>query len=92
VDLIKLFNAKAIIVARTKPGVINHMAIPVDVSKTRKIDSLSIKINVDIEENNQETIELFSRLKLFANIPSGNNVNGTLRSIRVRSEIWQVSR
>jgi dethiobiotin synthase len=90
VDLIKLFNAKAIVVAKSKLGVINHILMTVEVLKTRKVDILGIIINGDMEENIRETIELFSGLKILANIPYGNDLNGTLRSIRVPSEIREV--
>jgi dethiobiotin synthetase len=92
VDLIKLLNAKAIIVAKSKLGVINHVLMTLEVLKTRKVDILGIIINGDMEEKIRETIELFAGLKILANTPYGNNLNGTLRSIRIPSAIGEVLR
>ncbi|MDR0742479.1 MAG: dethiobiotin synthase [Puniceicoccales bacterium] len=91
-DLVKLYNAKTIVVARSKLGVINHILMTMEVLKTRNIDILGIIINGQMETNIGQTIELFSGSKILAHIPHGNDLNGMLRSIRIPSEISEVFR
>jgi hypothetical protein len=57
-----------------------------------KIDILGIITNRGREENMQETIELFSRLTILANILRNNDWNVMLQSIRVPSEIMEMFR
>jgi dethiobiotin synthase len=91
-DLPKLYNAKAIVVARSKLGVINHILMTVEALKARNVDILGIIVNGQMEENIKQTIELFSGLKILAHIPHSNDLNGALRSMRVPSEISEVFR
>jgi dethiobiotin synthase len=92
VDLPKLYNAKTIVVARSKLGVINHILMTIETLKIRNIDILGIVINGQMEENIKQTIELFSGSKILAHIPHSNDLNGMLRSMRVPSEIRKVFR
>ncbi|MDR1528259.1 MAG: dethiobiotin synthase [Puniceicoccales bacterium] len=92
VDLIKLYDAKTIVVARSKLGVINHLLMTIEILKARNVDILGIIINGQMEENIKQTIELFSGLKILAHIPHGNDLNGMLRSMRLPSEISEVFR
>ncbi|MDR1233028.1 MAG: dethiobiotin synthase [Puniceicoccales bacterium] len=92
VDLIKFYNARTIVVARSKLGVINHILMTIEVLKARNIDILGIIINGQMEESIKQTIELFSGSKILAHIPHGNDLKGMLRSIHVPSEISEVFR
>ncbi|MDR0406469.1 MAG: dethiobiotin synthase [Holosporales bacterium] len=91
-DLVKLYRAKAIIVARSKLGVINHALMTGEVLKNRGIDVLGIVINGLLEDNIKQTIEYFSRLKILAVIPESNTLADTLRAMAVPSEISEVLR
>jgi dethiobiotin synthase len=92
VDLIKVCNAKVIVVAKSKLGVINHLLMTVETLQIRKIDILGIIINGHMEENIKRTIELFSKTKILANIPYDNDLRSMLRSIRIPSEISEIFR
>jgi dethiobiotin synthase len=92
VDLLKLYNARTIVVARSKLGVINHILMTMEILKARNIDILGIIINGQMEENIKQTIELFSGSKILAHIPHGDDLKEMLRSVRVPSEISEVFR
>ncbi|MDR2776472.1 MAG: dethiobiotin synthase [Puniceicoccales bacterium] len=92
VDLLKFYNARTIVVARSKLGVINHILMTIEALEARNIDILGIIINGQMEEDIKQTIELFSGTKILAHIPHSNDSNRMLRSMRVPSEISEVFR
>ncbi|MDR2781252.1 MAG: dethiobiotin synthase [Holosporaceae bacterium] len=86
-DLIKMCNAKALIVVKSKLGMVNHLLMTIEVLRARKIDIIGIVINGEIENNLECTIKEFSKLKILFVIPQKNNLDDTLRSMVLPSEI-----
>ena len=65
-DLINLLNAKAIIVAKSKLGFLNHIFLTVEALKTRNIDILGIILSGETRLIN--TVEHFSKYKVLATL------------------------
>ncbi|MDR2268111.1 MAG: dethiobiotin synthase [Holosporaceae bacterium] len=86
-DLIKICNAKVVIVAKSKLGMINHLLMTAEVLKARGVDILGFVINGEIDDNLRRTIEEFSKLKILAIVPYGGNLIKTLQDTPVPSEI-----
>jgi dethiobiotin synthase len=87
VDLIKFCGAEAVIVAKSRLGVINHVLMTAEILRSRNIGILGIVVNGAMGRNVWETIELFSGLKIIANIPNSDSLGNTLRSIDIPPEI-----
>ncbi|MDR0741081.1 MAG: dethiobiotin synthase [Puniceicoccales bacterium] len=90
VDLIKTCEAKVLIVAKSKLGMINHLLMTSEVLRSRAIDILGIAINGKIENNLKNTIEEFSRLKILSVIPQSEDLVGTLQSKTLPPEFLEV--
>jgi dethiobiotin synthase len=88
-DLIKTIEAKALIVAKSKLGTINHILMTAEILRARKIDIIGIIINGEMEDYIKATIEEFSKTKILAVIPRSDNLAETLRGIKLPSEIWE---
>ncbi|MDR0968203.1 MAG: dethiobiotin synthase [Holosporaceae bacterium] len=86
-DLAKVCRAKALIVARSKLGFVNHILMTAEVLRARKIDILGIVINGQTEDYLKETVEKFSRLKILAVIPFSDDLATTLRSQKLPAEL-----
>ncbi|MDR3151592.1 MAG: dethiobiotin synthase [Holosporaceae bacterium] len=89
-DLIKICDAKALIVAKSRLGLINHLLMTVEVLKARGVDILGIVIDGEIEENLRHTIEEFSKLTILSIIPSGDNLGEILQSTALPPEILEI--
>ncbi|MDR1375599.1 MAG: dethiobiotin synthase [Holosporaceae bacterium] len=89
-DLIKMCGAKALIVAKSKLGAINHLLMTVEVLKARGIDILAIIINGRIENNLKHTIEEFSKLRILSIIPHDEDLNKVLQTTALPSEILEM--
>jgi dethiobiotin synthase len=89
-DLIKTCNAKALIVAKSQLGVINHLLMTVEVLKVRGIGILGIIMNGEIESNLKSTIQEFSGLKILSIIPHSDNLIETLRNITLPLETLEI--
>jgi dethiobiotin synthase len=89
-DFIKVCNAKALIIAKSRLGMINHLLMTVEVLKARSIDILGIVINGEIEVNLQHTIEEFSRSKVLCVIPHSNDIDEILQNSVLPPEILEV--
>jgi dethiobiotin synthase len=88
-DLIKKCGAAALIVAASRSGMISHTLMTAEVLKARGINLLGIIINGQTERNLVSAIEKFSRLKVLAIIPRGNNLAETLRNTPIPPEILE---
>lgn len=87
VDLIKKCNARALLVAKSQLGVINHVLMTVEVLRHRGIDIVGVVINGMIEPHLLDTLEKFSRAKVLQIMPPAKNLSKTLRCIKLPSEI-----
>lgn len=65
-DLINFLNAKALIVAKSKLGFLNHIFLTIEVLRARNIDILGIILNGNTTLI--DTIEHFSRCKVLATL------------------------
>ncbi len=74
-DLINRLNAKAIIVARSKLGFLNHILLTVEALSARKVSILGIVLNGETELI--DTIEKFSKCKVLATL---RNLEATLET------------
>jgi len=74
-DLINLMNAKALIVAKSKLGFLNHIFLTVEALKARNIDILGIILNGKTTLTN--TVENFSRCKVLATLTDLNAVSNS---------------
>jgi len=89
-DLIKSTNSKAIIVAKSKLGFLNHIFLTAHELKSRSIEIVGIIINGGVEKNLIETIERFSGIRVLKIIPFMENIRESLENIEVPSEILEV--
>ncbi|MDR0678390.1 MAG: dethiobiotin synthase [Holosporaceae bacterium] len=90
-DFIKKYNVPALIVVKSKLGMINHTLMTVEILKRKKVDILGIVVNGKIENNLKSTIEKFSHVKILAVIPRSDNLFKTLEYISVPREIsWTI--
>ena len=78
IDAIKRTNSKALVVARSKLGVINHILLTVSALKSRNIPIIGIVICGNMEENIKQTIEKFSKEKILAILPEHHGDLGAL--------------
>jgi dethiobiotin synthase len=88
-DLIKMCNAKALIVTKSKLGMINHLLMTTETLRSRGIDILGIIVNGEIENNLKCTLEEFSKLKILAAIPHSCNLTETLQNMPMSSAILE---
>ena len=73
IDTIKSTNSTALLVTRSKLGMINHVLLSVFALKNRKIPIIGIIVCGNIEENIKQTIEYFSKEKILAVLPESEN-------------------
>lgn len=72
-DLINLMNAKALIVAKSKLGFLNHIFLTVEALRTRNTDILGIILNGETTLIN--TVEHFSKCKVLATLTDLNAIS-----------------
>ncbi|MBR1943902.1 MAG: dethiobiotin synthase [Alphaproteobacteria bacterium] len=90
IDAIKNTNSKALIVSRSKLGMINHILLTVFALRAKEIPIIGIVISGNVENNIKQTIELFSKTKVLAILPESNNLIETFNNIKVPQEIMEV--
>jgi dethiobiotin synthase len=90
VDLIKLLGAKALIVAKSQLGMVNHILMTVEILKAKNIDILGIVVNGEMENYIKNTIEEFSRTKILAIIPRSDNLKTTLQRANLPPKILEI--
>lgn len=89
IDLIKSNNAKALIVAKSKLGIINHLMLTVSALKNAGIEILGIVITGAIEKSIFETITKLSGVDILAVINYSDNLKKTLSSIPLPKKILE---
>lgn len=70
IDAIKRTNSQALVVARSKLGLINHILLTVFALKSHKIPVVGIVVCGDLEKDLRETIEHFSRVRILTILPT----------------------
>ena len=69
INAIKRTNSMALVVARSKLGVINHILLTIFALKSKNIPIIGIIISGNMEENIKKTIEKFSGEKILSVLP-----------------------
>ena len=90
IDAISDTNSTALIVARSKLGMINHVLLTVFALKQKKIPIIGIVICGNIDANIEQTIELFSNMKILAVLPESNDLLRIFKHINIPREIKEV--
>ena len=90
VDLIKIMRVKAIIVAKSRLGFLNHIFLTVSELKSRKIDILGIIITGEVENFLLDTIEKFSGIKILQVIPPMNNLKDELKNLTPSNRFLEI--
>jgi dethiobiotin synthase len=89
-DLIKMCRARALVVAKSKLGMINHLLMTAEVLQTRGIDVIGIIMNGEIENSLKCTIQEFSKLKILSIIPRSDNLGELLQKTSQPPEILEM--
>ena len=89
-DVIEQTHATALVIARSKLGMINHLLLTIFALHQRKIPVLGIIICGDIERNIRETIEHFSKVRILAILPETNDLRALFEQTPLPSEILKV--
>ena len=89
-DVIEQTHATALVVARSKLGMINHVLLTIFALHQRKIPVLGIAICGDVERNIRETIEHFSKVHILAVLPETNDLKALFGQTPLPSEILKV--
>ena len=89
-DVIEQTHATALVAARSKLGMINHLLLTIFALHQRKIPVLGIIICGDIERNIRETIEHFSKVHILAVLPETNDLKALFEQTPLPSEISKV--
>lgn len=91
IDAIKRTNSKALLVARSKLGIINHILLTIFALKSKNISIIGIIISGNMEENIKRTIEKFSEEKILTILPeSSNDFPQLFKTTPLPSEILEV--
>jgi dethiobiotin synthase len=75
IDVIKNWNAKVILCARTGLGTINHALLSIEALKARNIDIMGIVFIGEENIDNKKTIIEFSGVKKLGSIPKLEKIN-----------------
>ena len=89
-DVIEQTHAIALVVARSKLGMINHVLLTIFALHQRNIPILGIVICGNIERNIRETIEHFSRVRILAILPETNDLKALFEQTPLPLEILKV--
>ena len=89
-DVIKQTHATALVAARSKLGMINHLLLTIFALHQRKIPVLGIIICGDTERNIRETIEHFSKVHILAVLPETNDLKALFEQTPLPSEISKI--
>lgn len=88
-DLIKLTGSRAVIVAKSKLGFLNHIYLTVEALRHRDIPIIGIILNGETESFLIQTIEKFSKTKVLAVIPYSEILKETLKDKPLPMEFLQ---
>ncbi len=89
-DVVEQTHATALVVARSKLGMINHLLLTIFALQQRKIPICGIVVCGDIEKNIRETIEYFSKVPILAVFPETNDLRALFEQTPLPSEILKV--
>ena len=89
-DVIAQMHAIALVVVRSKLGMINHVLLTIFALHQRKIPVLGIIICGDIERNIRETIEHFSKVHILAVLPETSDLKALFEKTPLPSEILKI--
>lgn len=90
IDAIKSTNSKALIISRSKLGMINHILLTVFALREKEIPIVGIVISGDINDNIKQTIEKFSKIKILSVLPESNNLVEIFNKTSIPQEIMEV--
>lgn len=89
-DVIEQIHATALVVARSKLGMINHLLLTIFALHQRKIPVLGIIICGDIEKNIHDTIEHFSKERILKVLPETDDLKALFEQTPLPSEISRI--
>ncbi len=89
-DVIEQTHATALVVARSKLGMINHVLLTIFALHHRNIPVCGIVICGDVEKNIFETIEHFSKIPILAVLPETNDLVALFDKTPLPSKILKV--
>ena len=89
-DIIEQTHASALVVARSKLGMINHVLLTIFALKNRNIPVCGIVVCGNIELNIRETIEHFSHERILAILPESTNLKQLFIDTPLPKEILEV--
>ncbi|MDR2738127.1 MAG: dethiobiotin synthase [Puniceicoccales bacterium] len=89
-DLIEMYCAAALIVAKPKLGVINHLLMTEEILRIRGINIVGVVMDGEVGDTLVSTIREFSRLEILATIPRSDNLEEILRNTALPQKILQI--
>ncbi|MBR1734796.1 MAG: dethiobiotin synthase [Alphaproteobacteria bacterium] len=90
IDAIKSTNSAALLVTRSKLGMINHLLLSISALKNQKIPIVGIIVCGNIEENIKQTIEHFSGEKILTVLHESENLAQLFANTSVPSKISEI--
>ena len=75
IDLVKRFNASALIVTRSSLGTINHTLLSLEMLRSRGIEIFGVVMNGPENSINRRAIEHFGNVEVVAEIENIKDVN-----------------
>lgn len=90
IDAIQNTNSAALLVVRSKLGMINHILLSIFAMKSRKIPIIGIIICGNLQKNLKQTIEHFSQTKILAVLEESNNLNQLIDQKPLPQEILEI--
>lgn len=90
IDAIKQTNSKALLVARSKLGMVNHILLSIYALRAEKVPILGIVVSGNLDKNIKETIELFSREKILAILPESDNLQQLFENTPLPRQILEI--
>ncbi|MBQ3564756.1 MAG: dethiobiotin synthase [Alphaproteobacteria bacterium] len=90
IDAIKKMNAGALLVSRSKLGMINHILLSTSALKNKNIPIIGIVISGNVEPQLVDTIEHFSSEKVLTILPESDNLKNLFAKTELPNEIMEV--
>ncbi len=90
IDAIKYTNSAALVVVRSKLGMINHVLLTINALKSRQIRIIGIIVVGSIEKNIKETIESFSGTKILSVLPETDDLEKLFATTPLPNEILEI--
>ncbi|MDR1591000.1 MAG: dethiobiotin synthase [Puniceicoccales bacterium] len=90
IDLVAKMNAKVLIVARSRLGILNHIFLTVEVLRRRVIPIAGIVINGEIDKFLVKTVEQFSGEKVLKILPFSENIHKIITIEGIPDEMQRV--